>query len=1164
MKRYQKTICFLMLLFSLMLLIACGEEEETTTSPPPALPKAVTVTFFSDGGTEIAPVSVPVGQSVAKPNEPVKKDYDFLGWYVGDTPYDFSSAVTADLTLSAKWVPTVNPATLSGKWVGIEQAGGKSYTHVLLFSQSGAATLSVTCDGVTVSPELTNVKSVRGHLCLSYRLEDGSVGVMDLSVSDSLMGTGLYGGAVTLQKTEAFTVSYHPYRGAVIHQSIDQGASFAHPDVALGDGILLDGWYTAEGLKIENGTPVTEHVELYASVYTEGLQIEGEMVTGYTGSHSRVVMPNYYQGTPVTVIAEEAFANASFESVDLPNGLQTIERAAFSGCGNLLSIDLKNVTRIEEKAFFDCAELLSVHVPDSVAFIGKGAFGSSLTYREHGEFSSLMAVESSLTRISLPFLGSGDGTNAFLAYLFGAEAYSDVCYYEEGIETTVNGETKTVHLIYPIPVSLAEVTVRADAAIPAYAFYNCFYVSQISLAGTVKEIGAGAFEGCSGILELNGTESVERIGERAFFGSSYGGEKLTSVVEIGDMAFAYSAVKRILLPTTLRHIGKLAFAYTLIDMVTFPKEIESIGSNAFFGCNALTSVNFTANEPCDIGSLLFTTVDESGTVYYSNAEIWVPNGEAYRAYRRQVYLRDYAASIYPASAKEKTGYVVQGNVLLGYIGDEKLTAVNVPDGVKEIADFAFYNCSTIVDVMMPEGFEKIGEYAFYNCTSVKNLYVPSTLREIDDYAFTGFFVGNNISRLYLPEGFERIGEGAFMSSYNLRIVEFPSTLNYIGYLAFGMSNSLEQMYFASSVPPQVGSFQNDQEEIYHEIFSIVNAGKTVIYVPFGTQNGVSVVDSYRQSPGFVQFAEYIKAKPDGKEVGHYGDGTWFLDLDGCDRAVLSYLREAENDTSDNGGFRYEMVEEIGTYTMTGSILRMDFPTRGTVIAVYSDRSVQMSLDGSFCTLKEPKFYYDSYNWTNFRLYPTGSNEGEGLFDMYGSFLTPFHWKIEGQAFFIWIDGNNKLPEHTDYAGVVQYVGTYDRSPDSFSVSFMLNDYEEMMNFHTLRNDVVYASGESTRLYGTYRAYAETNPEYAMFTLVSYGNGIVDVSIGEQIYKGCSYTVKDGVVTIDFQTLTLTFVITKDGHLTGEFLGTPCYFVYEDELMDSTKMPGRDDAEESVA
>ena len=60
-------------------------------------------------GTANASVEVPNGQGVSKPQDPECAGYRFLGWYelvngaYASEPYDFTSAVTADLTLYAKW-----------------------------------------------------------------------------------------------------------------------------------------------------------------------------------------------------------------------------------------------------------------------------------------------------------------------------------------------------------------------------------------------------------------------------------------------------------------------------------------------------------------------------------------------------------------------------------------------------------------------------------------------------------------------------------------------------------------------------------------------------------------------------------------------------------------------------------------------------------------------------------------------------------------------------------------------------------------------------------------------------------------------------------------------------------------------------------------------------
>ena len=1144
-KTMKKIVTLISLIALLVLCItACGASDG-----------AYSVTFDADNGTAITSVTVPEGETVSAPSTPSRAKYDFLGWFVGGVEYDFSTPVTSDVSLVAKWAPSINIASLTGMWTGTESVSGKEYRYELVISASGEVELSYYADGNKTEIDIKSVSSVKGETVRVEYLMAGKNESIDFLVSDTLNTVGFGGGELVLTKTEIYVVTYHMPSGKTQSVTVSAGDGFSHPDAALSDDLVLDGWYTAEGVACADGSPVSASVELYPSFYTVGLVLDGDTVVGYNGESMLVQTPDYYNGVKITKIGERAFFEKDIVTVKLPTGIEQIGNEAFRGCVSLLSPELGGVVSIGEYAFFDCNNFTSITVPSSVTTVGKGAFGSTLTYSDSAGYSVLDASGSKLESIELPFVGGGVEENTYLAYIFGADGYDSNFFDSNGKEMTVDGEKKLVNMVNYIPVSLKTVRAVGCKDVPDYAFYNCFYIENIDFEAGIVTVGKSSFEGCYS-MTLKGIQSVVHIGERAFFGSTFLGANMPELTHIGEMAFANTEMMTIKLFPTLKYIGEGAFAYTNLSEIIIPSGVEEIGDAAFFGCSHLESVSFEASVPCNVGSTLFAYVEDD-VAYYSDIMIWVPVGDAYKLYREKVNLRDYAANIYPESVKGQSGYIVEAGTLLGYIGDA-LDTVSVPEGTLEIADFAFYNCRAITDVVMPEGFTRIGKYAFYNCTSVQNLYIPSTLVEIDDYAFTGFFVGNNISRLYLPEGFKRIGDGAFLSSFNLKIVELPSTLEHIGYLAFGMANSLERMYFKSATPPTVGSYENDVGEVYREIFSIINAGKTVIYVPSGRSSEGSILDAYRATEGFIQYKDYVKALPDGPEVGHYGNGSVFIDLDGCDTVTLSFLVESESDTTDFGGSKYELTKLVGTYTLTGSTLEMQLPEYGMITAVYKDRRISLTIDGTSYGLVEPKYYYDSYNWTNFRLYAETDTLGKGLFDMYGSFLTPFDWKIAGSDIYIAIDGNNKLPENAEYAGVVQYKGAYDAAADSFTVSFMLNDYAEIMNFNCERNDVVYATGEASRLYGTYKVFAENG--YEMFTLYSKGNGTVDVYIGESPYLGCKYSMKNGVVTIDFMTMTLTFEMNKDGHLVGSFLGTDCVFVYVDELMDSTKLPSRDDVE----
>ena len=72
-----------------------------------------TVTFNSNGGSSVESVVVEKGQTVNKPTNPTRKNYEFVSWQLNEKDYDFSKEITSDITLVAKWkkVTTTNNTT---------------------------------------------------------------------------------------------------------------------------------------------------------------------------------------------------------------------------------------------------------------------------------------------------------------------------------------------------------------------------------------------------------------------------------------------------------------------------------------------------------------------------------------------------------------------------------------------------------------------------------------------------------------------------------------------------------------------------------------------------------------------------------------------------------------------------------------------------------------------------------------------------------------------------------------------------------------------------------------------------------------------------------------------------------------------------------------------
>ena len=95
-----------------------------------------------------------------------------------------------------------------------------------------------------------------------------------------------------------------------------------------------------------------------------------------TCTDTDVVIPEMYNGLPVTSIGESAFAHCSqLNSVELSFATLDIQSKAFEGCTGLTRIIFfKNLYSIGIFAFSECKSLSSVYISDTVKNIGVGAF----------------------------------------------------------------------------------------------------------------------------------------------------------------------------------------------------------------------------------------------------------------------------------------------------------------------------------------------------------------------------------------------------------------------------------------------------------------------------------------------------------------------------------------------------------------------------------------------------------------------------------------------------------------------------------------------------------------------------------------------------------------------------------------------------------------------
>jgi len=65
--------------------------------------KTYTVTFNSNGGTNVNSQTIKENSIASKPTNPTRNGYTFLGWYINNNKFDFNTEINQDITLIAQW-----------------------------------------------------------------------------------------------------------------------------------------------------------------------------------------------------------------------------------------------------------------------------------------------------------------------------------------------------------------------------------------------------------------------------------------------------------------------------------------------------------------------------------------------------------------------------------------------------------------------------------------------------------------------------------------------------------------------------------------------------------------------------------------------------------------------------------------------------------------------------------------------------------------------------------------------------------------------------------------------------------------------------------------------------------------------------------------------------
>ena len=763
-----------------------------------------TVTFDTQGGSEMPSVDLKAGTAIGAITDPLKQCQTFVGFSLNPGGGTFwnteTDPVTDNITLYAVWAAahtwgewqTVTAATCTDE--GSQQrmcfVCGEEETQAI--SALGHNYAIIASDDTYHWKECCRCNSVsekESHVYIDGLCECGEI---ETTTDSEFTFTELGNNQWSIAK-------YNGNRAYVKIPSMHNGGAV----VAIGDEAFGDD--TTMNLKLKS-----------------------------------VVIPD-----SVTTIGEYAFYSCmGLTSVEIPDSVTTIGEGAFGGCIGLTSITVgRSVTAIGESAFESCYKAIDIYNKSDLNITtGSEEYGCVGLYAKniYNEGN-----ESKLTFTDEGFIFYYDGTDAYLMGYCGDERA----------------------LTLPDGFTAYDGTQKNSYEIHQYAFFICEVLTSVEISDSVTTIGDAAFYGCTALQTVEIPDSVTTIGDSAFYGCAalQTVEIPDSVTTIGEGAFVMCiGLTSVTIGESVTMIGDSAFngCHKLIEVYNKSKLEITAGSRdngyiGYYAQNIYTNEGGSKLSYTDDGYIFYydgtdaylmsycgddteltlpdsftaydgTTVSSYGIYQYAFSNYVFPNydltsvdipdsvteiGNSAFAYCTSLTSVYYTGDIAGWCGITFEGY--RSNPLSNggnlYIDNQLVTGLVIPDTVTEIKAYAFDNCASLTSVTIGESVTTIGGYAFSGCDNLQQInWDAVAVNDFDHYDNVFYNSGTaNCMTVTFSDRVQRIPSYAFYDCASLTSVTIGESVMTIGVSAFYGCYKLIEVYNKSKLEITAGSWDNN-------------------------------------------------------------------------------------------------------------------------------------------------------------------------------------------------------------------------------------------------------------------------------------------------------------------------------------------------------------------
>lgn len=797
------------------------------------------VSFDSNGGTPVEPITVEEYKVVPKPGDPSKDGYTFAGWYINGEQWNFAGCiVTSDITLVAKWTGAYTLCFDVGEAepmssIEIDNSGvinelnypvryGYSFNGWYFHDQLVKFPFKYDGDSTKITFKAKWIRSIGDY---DYSLlSDNEIALTKYNGKEAYIDIPLEINGKKVTKIGSNLLTANKYVESIrIHKNINK----------ISAGFMGDSLKT---IIIDEENPIYDSRDNCNAV------IETDTNTLIAGAGLAYIPES------VNTLASWSFDNSCIENIHIPAGIK-IEDSAFVNCLKLKNVTIDSgISSIPNSIFNHCPSLQEFNIPDSVTKIGEYAFTNC----------------DSLTSIYIP-----DNVNVISRFTFSSCDNLTSVRLPDSISVIP-------YSAFDNCVSLETINVPSNLSyIDKFAFNGCRSLENFGLPSTISFIGESAFRGCNSLNDITLPDDfpITELGnifphaedfKILVTGQSENYQLVDNVVydkelknlifcpnlenlnhldveegtkQICQKAFAdNNHLESIDVPYSVEQIGPYAFStMESLTSITGCMNIKKIDYNAFSGCINLASVpNMNLIE--EMGSNCFDNCQSLQSFSLSNHIEIVPASTFKNCISLESIVIPDSVKLVGASSFEScsslrsvtlgSGVEEFGAFAFRYSGIE---SISFGENVKSSGYSAFSDCLSLTTVTFIEGIEKIDEYSFMRCP-ITELVIPDSVTIIDNYAFSELYGEATLETVTLGSGVTKIGHNAFEECRKLKSINLPEGLKEIGSNAFNNCTSFSKI----TIPSTVISIGNNSFNSCINISQVIN--KSSLDITYGSSN----------------------------------------------------------------------------------------------------------------------------------------------------------------------------------------------------------------------------------------------------------------------------------------------------------------------------------------